>query len=586
MKARQSSHVARSGSIAILAVAAALCPAALPAQPVSFDSGSLIIPMDVAADGQDTAMLRAYGLVYRLLGAGVPVHWAIAPSKIAGGADFTIDSSTSVVDLRTGAPIALPRSYRGGPFVIDGASAAGALPIVAAWQATLNDSTAVHQLTSGAFSAAIARRLTRAPSLAVFGDGNEAIHFNNLNAAGIPDSQGNSWTEASPDRLTEAAILGATAAPGDGALFEAGHARYCFVAAAHYGATANSAAVVEEVRGWLDRGRTHLFAQCESIDTFENTTGGFLLTSAGVDDDGNPPAPMALQAPAHPLAQMDSAFQGDVGTIDSLGILAGSIAHTGVATLINQQGATLRSRISLLHGRLDGDAAKGQVTYLAGHDYSTALPITSNPQTNGIRIFLNALLASDCSSPSGACPATPDACAAAGKSTLAVKRAAAPAKSKLSWKWSKGEVAASQASFGDPVAGSSNYVLCVYDQDVDVPSLKLQLDLAGGGACGSKPCWKAVRERGWSFRDKSGSQQGLIKLNFKGGIAGKPSLTVAAKGANLPLPEPALPGRYFDQDAAVTIQLHDTTLDRCWSSSFDTTDTKKNDGVQFKAVAR
>lgn len=43
---------------------------------------------------------------------------------------------------------------------------------------------------------------------------------------------------------------------------------------------------------------------------------------------------------------------------------------------------------------LDGDNDNGRVTYLAGHDYSVALPITSNPQTNGVRLFLNSLFES------------------------------------------------------------------------------------------------------------------------------------------------------------------------------------------------
>ena len=50
----------------------------------------------------------------------------------------------------------------------------------------------------------------------------------------------------------------------------------------------------------------------------------------------------------------------------------------------------------LLTGRLDGDNQNGRVTYLAGHDYSVSLPITSNPQTNGVRLMLDSLFESDC----------------------------------------------------------------------------------------------------------------------------------------------------------------------------------------------
>lgn len=41
------------------------------------------------------------------------------------------------------------------------------------------------------------------------------------------------------------------------------------------------------------------------------------------------------------------------------------------------------------------------MTYLAGHDYSLDLPISANPQTNGVRLFLNSIFESDCASELG-----------------------------------------------------------------------------------------------------------------------------------------------------------------------------------------
>ena len=91
---------------------------------------------------------------------------------------------------------------------------------------------------------------------------------------------------------------------------------------------------------------------------------------------------------------MDGTFEVDTGAEDSLKAPGGYKA--GVTTLINDSSATLLRRIVLLNGRMDGSNSNGQVTYLGGHDYSTSLPITSNPQTNGVRIFLNAIFAADC----------------------------------------------------------------------------------------------------------------------------------------------------------------------------------------------
>lgn len=51
----------------------------------TMEAGSLIIPMDTLS--QDHGMLRAYGLVYRLLSQGVPVYWAVAEGKAQNGVD-------------------------------------------------------------------------------------------------------------------------------------------------------------------------------------------------------------------------------------------------------------------------------------------------------------------------------------------------------------------------------------------------------------------------------------------------------------------------------------------------------------------
>jgi uncharacterized repeat protein (TIGR01451 family) len=43
----------------------------------------------------------------------------------------------------------------------------------------------------------------------------------------------------------------------------------------------------------------------------------------------------------------------------------------------------------------------GKVSYLGGHQYSTNVPISSNPKTNGVRMFLNSLFDSSCASADG-----------------------------------------------------------------------------------------------------------------------------------------------------------------------------------------
>jgi uncharacterized repeat protein (TIGR01451 family) len=165
----------------------------------------------------------------------------------------------------------------------------------------------------------------------------------------------------------------------------------------HYTSTATTSEVVREVRSWLTATpASHAFMQCEAIRTFENDTSGLFLTTAGLVDDGLALTAPAVRVPSHPLAQIDGTFQADSGAVDSIGLQSGSIFKTGVQTIINENSAPLTSRIALLTGPLDGASGNAEVTYLAGHDYSVDLPISTNPQTNGVRLFLNSLFESRC----------------------------------------------------------------------------------------------------------------------------------------------------------------------------------------------
>ncbi|MBK8467273.1 MAG: DUF11 domain-containing protein [Chloracidobacterium sp.] len=372
--------------------------------PVLFSANSLIIPMDTGANGQNNGMLRAYGLVYTLLKSNVPVHWVIDPLKVTNGNDFVI-SSGSLQDVRTGAIVTVPRSYAGGPFVIDASDAAAALPIISSWQAVAGDNTEVHRLTSGSFMPEVARLLIRAPRIAILKDGNEQIAFSDLNAAGIPDATGTIWSSTSPDILTEADIQGpSTSNDADGVLFHTpgGLARFGFMASMHYITTANTAEVVQETRSWLSGNvLAHAFMQCEAARVFENDINGFFLSTSGIADDGSAPTTSAIRSPSDPLAQISGSFEADSGSVDSIGLAGGSTFHSGVTTLINNSASTLIQRIVMLSGKVDGDINKGTVTYLGGHDYTLDLPISTNPQTNGVRLFLNSIFESGIATDAG-----------------------------------------------------------------------------------------------------------------------------------------------------------------------------------------
>jgi len=108
--------------------------------------------------------------------------------------------------------------------------------------------------------------------------------------------------------------------------------------------------------------------------------------------------------------------------------------------------------------------------------------------------------------------------------------------------------------------------------------------IAAGGTCGTKPCWKALRNKGWAYKNAPRNADGLTKLQLKGGLAGKPQVQVQGKGASLSLPTPVSSTKVLNQDPAVIVQLQRTDAPGCWSSTFDGSSTKNNDGVQFKAV--
>ena len=48
-----------------------------------------------------------------------------------------------------------------------------------------------------------------------------------------------------------------------------------------------------------------------------------------------------------------------------------------------------------------GVCALGKVSYLGGHRYATAVPVSRNPTTQGTRLFLNALFEADCVTSAG-----------------------------------------------------------------------------------------------------------------------------------------------------------------------------------------
>ena len=150
-------------------------------------------------------------------------------------------------------------------------------------------------------------------------------------------------------------------------------------------------------------------------------------------------------------------------------------------------------------------------------------------------------------------PAPRLGCAAAAKGALKLQGSADAAKQKLDWTWGG---SATLADFGDPIGGTTNYRLCVYDDGV----LKMSPALAGG--CDGSACWTATKA-GLTYKNKNGNAEGITAVSLKVG-AGGARVSVDGKGAGLALPFP------ISGATAVTVQLvkNPGSGPECWEATF------------------
>jgi len=389
---------------ALVLLAAALSVGAF-AQSQTYTPNTLVIPMDTTY--QDNGIFKAYGLVYLLLQHNIPVDWAIQDPKNYGDVDFTAPSVRTVTASGFGATV-FSASYRGGPFVVDSAYYDAALPLVQAWIGTY-PSVAVHR-AEASFTANLSRRLYAAPTLAVFLDGNEVIAFTYLNAASIPMSDGRSWPTAnsptpaqcpSPNCLSESQIAGTIGVTPDGALLDAhGNPTVCQIMSMHYAPSNTDLAneVAREIRAFLTGRDVHAFFECEAVNWFESlSTAGPFLTTQGLVK-ANKPASVDYLNSARPFAQAHGTFGTQGGSMPAFALKTGSAYYSTIAVMVKKAGAAVGTTDVWITDHLDGNPANGKISYLGGHQYGTALPISGNPGSLGTRYFLNSLFEAPCSS--------------------------------------------------------------------------------------------------------------------------------------------------------------------------------------------
>ena len=171
-------------------------------------------------------------------------------------------------------------------------------------------------------------------------------------------------------------------------------------------------------------------------------------------------------------------------------------------------------------------------------------------------VFVNGPSGPPTPTPTPGCAATPvSGCATPGKAKLLIKDkppAGASAKDKLIYKWLKGP-AVDQSDFGDPVSGGTEIIICLYANNALVATF-----VAPDG-----PLWEAIGTKGYGYKDANAANDGLQKVQLKGGAAGKSKILVKAKGGNIDMP-----GLPLNDSTNVTVQVRRSDDAACWQSVF------------------
>jgi cysteine-rich repeat protein len=178
------------------------------------------------------------------------------------------------------------------------------------------------------------------------------------------------------------------------------------------------------------------------------------------------------------------------------------------------------------------------------------------------------------------CVAAPvPGCLDAAQAQLSVNEKKA-GKEKLKLQWKKVTTPTTQAAFGDPVDGTTRVALCLYD-DGGTLVRGFVVD-EGGQSCGDKPCWAAKGTKGYGYKDKATAADGISKIGYGAGDAGKGKADAAgANNASKGLTSlPTGVAAALAGNTHPTIQLV-TTGGLCIGATM--TEAKKDDGVQYQA---
>jgi cysteine-rich repeat protein len=136
------------------------------------------------------------------------------------------------------------------------------------------------------------------------------------------------------------------------------------------------------------------------------------------------------------------------------------------------------------------------------------------------------------------------------------------------WKWTKGE-ATTFGELGNPTT-TDDYELCVYGPG---PSLLFSGRVPAGGTCHGLPCWKTIVGKGYSYKDKDRTPDGMEKLSLTSGVAGAAKISAKGKAERLNMPTLG--------SLALPIEAQLRGAGQCWGATYSTPTV--NTTAQFKA---
>ncbi len=447
----------------------------------AFSKGSIVIPMDACYQGdpgqappagcpsvgsvaQDNGnVIRAYGLVYQLIRANVPVYWVIAQGKTSLiGEDFRIQYNAGLPVTKYdwaagGKGNAMPPnanghvvSYIGGPFVVDGSDFAAASAVMQGLKATFSSVNA--HVSGVAFQANVAKSMSGGWDAG----GNVPPPIALLDIHG-PDKNSEGVIQGYLDRagLGNADFPGAggTTAPGQhGKIYDRlqvpdflpdystsalGLNGYQVLWIPHwYGPGSwdpDSAHPITQARldqvlssiGGFVAAKHDAFAECASIGTLEGAFGGSSFGGFGTGNTG--PTPSRVQTPsgvwvneaslnatplfgggpssfALPYLQLGGFnFSPLSGAIEGFRPNDGTAYQQGVVRLITDANpAAGKSAPNDYFTYRPATESHGTIVYLSGHTYSGT---EGSFQIAGSRLVLNTLfnLGSACAATGTAC---------------------------------------------------------------------------------------------------------------------------------------------------------------------------------------